>query len=296
MNRLLPIIGIIVAVLGITAYSAMFTVHETKQALVLQFGEHKRTIDQPGLNFKIPFIQNVIFLERRVLAVDTPPEEVIASDQKRIVVDAFARFRISDPLLFFQSIGNERLARGRLSPLINSAIRSVLGKQEFASVLSAERAGLMSAISDAVNTQARQFGIKIVDLRIKRADLPEENSQAIFRRMNAERKRDANEARARGEEEALRIRARAERQKKVLLAEARKQSEILRGDGDAARAAIFNEVASKDPEFYAFYRSLQAYRQALRSDDTTLVLSPNSTFFEFFGNLPDKVGPETGRE
>ena len=289
MNRALAIIGIIVAIVGFIAYSALYTVHQTKQALVLQFGEVIKTVTEPGLWVKIPFIQNVVYLDKRILAFDTPPEEVIAADQKRIVVDAFSRFRISDPLKFYQAVGNIDVAEARLSTLINSSLRQVLGAEEFASVLSGERVDLMRAIKDAVNEQAVNLGITIVDVRIKRADLPPENSQAIYRRMQTEREREAKEARAMGAEEAFRIRARADRDRTVLLADARKLGEILRGEGDGARARIFNEAASRDPKFYAFYRSLQAYRAALHSDDTTLVLSPDSDFFEFFGSFSSVV-------
>lgn len=289
MNRALAIIGIIVAIVGFIAYSALYTVHQTKQALVLQFGEVIKTVTEPGLWVKIPLIQNVTYLDKRILAFDTPPEEVIAADQKRIVVDAFSRFRISDPLKFYQAVGNIDVAEARLSTLINSSLRQVLGAEEFASVLSGERVDLMRAIKDAVNEQAVNLGITIVDVRIKRADLPPENSQAIYRRMQTEREREAKEARAKGAEEAFRIRARADRDRTVLLADARKLGEILRGEGDGARARIFNEAASRDPKFYAFYRSLQAYRAALHSDDTTLVLSPDSDFFEFFGSFSSVV-------
>jgi membrane protease subunit HflC len=290
MNRILAAIGIIIAIVGVIAYSMIFTVHQTKQALVLQFGEVKRTVVEPGLHFKTPFIQNVIYLDKRILAFDTPPEEVIASDQKRIVVDAFSRFKITDPLRFYQSVGNVAVARARLSTLINSSIRQVLGAEEFLTVLSGERVTLMRAIRDAVNAQASQLGITIVDVRIKRADLPPENSQAIYRRMQTEREREAKEARAMGAEEGLRIRARADRDRTVLVADARKVADILRGEGDGARARIFNEAASRDPKFYAFYRSLQAYRVALSGDDTTMVLSPDSDFFEFFGSISGLTG------
>ncbi len=247
MNRVLAVIGVIVAVVGVVAYSGVYTVHQTKQALVLQFGEVKATVSEPGLHFKLPFVQNVIYLDKRILAFDTPPEEVIASDQKRIVVDAFSRFKITDPLRFFQSVGNVAVARARLSTLINSNIRQVLGAEEFLTVLSGERVTLMRAIRDAVNEQAAELGITIVDVRIKRADLPPENSQAIYRRMQTEREREAKEARARGAEEGLRIRARADRDRTVLVADARKLADILLGEGDGARARIFNEAASRDP-------------------------------------------------
>ncbi len=290
MNRVLAILGVIVAVVGVIAYATLYTVHQTKQALILQFGKVVRMVDTPGLHYKTPFIQNVVYLDKRILAFDTPPEEVIASDQKRIVVDAFSRFKITDPLKFYQSVGNVAVARARLSTLINSNIRQVLGAEEFLTVLSGERVILMHAIRDGVNEQAAELGITIVDVRIKRADLPPENSQAIYRRMQTEREREAKEARARGAEEGLRIRARADRDRTVLVADARKLADILRGEGDGARARIFNEAASRDPKFYAFYRSLQAYRAALGGEDTTLVISPDSDFFELFGNISGLTG------
>ncbi len=290
MNRVLAVFGVIVAVVGVIAYSLLYTVHQTKQALILQFGEVVGMVDEPGLHWKIPFVQNVEFLDKRILAFDTPPEEVIASDQKRIVVDAFSRFKITDPLKFYQSVNNLSVARARLSTLINSSIREVLGAEEFLTVLSGERVTLMARIKDAVNQQAAELGITIVDVRIKRADLPPENSQAIYRRMQTEREREAKEARAKGAEQGLRIRARADRDRTVLLADAQKLADILRGEGDGARARIFNEAAGRDPKFYAFYRSLQAYRAALGGEDTTLVISPDSDFFEFFGSISGLTG------
>ncbi len=290
MNRLLAVLGVIVAVVGVIAYATLYTVHQTKQALVLQLGEVVKTVSEPGIHLKWPFVQNVIFLDKRILAFDTPPEEVIASDQKRIVVDAFSRFKITDPLKFYQSVNNLSVARARLSTLINSSIREVLGAEEFLTVLSGERVTLMRSIRDAVNAEAVNLGITIVDVRIKRADLPPENSQAIYRRMQTERERQAKEARALGAEEGLRIRARADRDRTVLLADASKLGEILRGEGDGARARIFNEAAKRDPKFYAFYRSLQAYRTALGGEDTTLVIAPDSDFFEFFGSISGLAG------
>ncbi len=286
MRGVLSIVGIIVLVLiGFSAFNAMFTVHQTQQALVLQFGNPKRVVTEPGLKFKYPWIQNVIYLEKRILAYDAPKEEVIAADQKRLVVDAFARYRIKDPLKFYQTVGDLRAVNSRLQTVLNSSLRRVLGSQEFAAVLTGERATLMLEIRDHVNEGTDEFGIEIVDVRIKRADLPQENSEAIFRRMQTERQREAKELRAEGFEEALRIRSRADKERTVLIAEAKKQSEILRGQGEAERARIFNEAAGQDVDFYSFYRSLQAYRAALQSGDTTMVLSPDSDFFRYFGDI-----------
>jgi membrane protease subunit HflC len=284
-RRTLVILAVAVAVLGVLASSALFTVHQTQQALVLQFGDPKRAITEPGLKVKIPFVQNVVLLDKRILAFDAPAEEVIASDQKRLVVDSFLRFRISDPLKFYQSVGNERVARSRLASILNSGVRKVLGQEAFSTVLSGERVELMNQINEAVNAEAVNFGITVVDVRIKRADLPEANSQAIFRRMQTEREREAKEFRAQGAEASQRIRSRADREKTVLLAEAERGAEILRGEGDAQAVKIFADAFGRDIDFYSFYRSMSAYREALGSDETSMVLSPDSEFFRFFGDM-----------
>ena len=235
--------------------------------------------------FKIPFVQNIVTLDKRILAFDAPAEEVIASDQKRLVVDSFLRFRITDPLKFYQSVGNETVARSRLAPILNSGVRKVLGQETFSTVLSGEREELMNQINEAVNAQANKLGITVVDVRIKRADLPEANSQAIFRRMQTEREREAKEFRAQGAEASQRIRSRADREKTVLLAEAERGAEILRGEGDAQAVKIFADAFGRDIEFYSFYRSMQAYREALGADQTSMVLSPDSEFFRYFGDI-----------
>jgi len=281
------ILPVIIGIFVISFFS-IFIVKEVNQAIVLQFGDPKRIILKPGLNFKIPFIQNVVFLDKRILNLDTPPEEVIASDQKRLIVDAFARFQIVDPLKFYISVGNERVARSRLSTIINSRIRNVLGKQELQTLLSKDRTKQMTLIQEGVNTEAENFGIKIVDVRIKRADLPQANSEAIFRRMQTEREREAKEFRARGAEMAVTITSTADKEVTVILADAEKQSEIMKGEGDGLRNKIFAEAFGKDPEFFAFYRAMQAYEKALIGGDTSLILSPDSEFFKFFGNIKPK--------
>ena len=278
---LLPIIILIAA----TAYFSIFIVKEINQAIVLQFGDPKRILMKPGLNFKIPFIQNVVFLDKRILNLDAPPAEVIASDQKRLIVDAFARFKIIDPLKFYISVGNERVARSRLSTIINSRIRSVLGTQRLQTLLSEERTKQMSLIQDGVNTEAAKFGIEIVDVRIKRADLPPANSDAIYRRMQTEREREAKEFRAKGAEMAITITSTADKEVTVILADAEKQSQILKGEGDGQRNKIFADAFGQDPEFFAFYRAMQAYETALIGGETSLILSPDSEFFKFFGNI-----------
>jgi membrane protease subunit HflC len=283
-------LAIIIVVLGFLAYGSLYTVQETEQALVLMLGEPRRAVKEAGLHFKIPLVENVEIMEKRILDFDPPHEEIIASDKKRIVVDAYTRYRIEDPLVFFRSVGNEQRARQRLSVIINSSIRRVLATVELNTILSGERRELMHQISVAVNDEAKKIGIEIVDVRIKRTDLPEENSNAIYRRMQAEREREAKEKRAQGAEASQKIQADADRQKTVLLAEARKLAEILRGEGDATRNRIYAEAYSVDPEFFRFYRSLQAYRKAMDATDTTLVLSPDSDFFQYFGDLSGGVG------
>ena len=282
---ILPVIIIIAAV----AFFSIFIVKEVNQAIVLQFGDPKRIITKPGLNFKLPFIQNVVFLDKRILNLDTPPEEVIASDQKRLIVDAFARFQIVDPLKFYISVGNERVARSRLSTIINSRIRNVLGQQELQTLLSKDRTKQMTLIQEGVNNEAENFGIKIVDVRIKRADLPQANSEAIYRRMQTEREREAKEFRARGAEMAVTITSTADKEVTVILADAQKKSEIMKGEGDGQRNKIFANAFGKDPEFFGFYRAMQAYEKALIGGETSLILSPDSEFFKFFGNTKPKT-------
>ena len=281
---LLPIIIII----GAVTFFSVFVVKEINQAIVLQFGDPKKIITTPGLQVKIPFIQNVVFLDRRILSLDPAPEEVIASDQKRLIVDAFARFKIVDPLKFYISVGNERVARSRLATIINSRLRSVLGKQSLATLLSEDRAKQMALIQEGVNNEAGKFGIEIIDVRIKRADLPQANSEAIFRRMQTEREREAKEFRARGAEMAVTITSTADKEVTVILANANKESEIMKGEGDGLRNKIFADAFGRDPEFFAFYRAMQAYEKALIGGETSLILSPEGDFFKFFGNIKSK--------
>ncbi|RJF82302.1 protease modulator HflC [Azospirillum cavernae] len=283
MSRTLAAIGFAVAVLGVVGSASVFTVNEAQQALVLQFGEPRRVVREPGLKFKVPFIQEVRILDRRVLDLDPPVEQVILADQKRLDVDAFARYRIHDPLRFYQTAGTEAVAETRMNATVNSALRRVLGNVTVLAVLSDERTKIMTDIKNQVNAEAQRFGIEIVDVRIRRADMPQETSQSIFARMRSEREREASEARAQGQEQAQQIRARAERERTVMVAEAQRDAQILRGEGDNTALKLIAEVTSKDPEFYGFYRSLEAYRKALNKDDTTMVLSPNSEFFRYFG-------------
>ena len=273
----------ILVVLGVIAYQSLFVVQEINQAIVLQFGDPKKVISKPGLQVKIPFIQNVVFLDRRILSLDPAPEEVIASDQKRLIVDAYARFKIVDPLKFYISVGDERVARSRLATIINSRLRSVLGTQSLATLLSEDRTKQMAIIQDGVNTEAESFGITIIDVRIKRADLPQANSEAIYKRMQTEREREAKEFRAKGAEMAVTITSTADKEVTVILANAKKQSEIMKGEGDGKRNKIFADAFGRDPDFFSFYRAMQAYEKALIGGDTSLILSPDSDFFKFFG-------------
>ena len=276
---LIPILIFLVVI----AYQSFFVVQEINQAIVLQFGDPKKLITKPGLQVKIPFIQNVVFLDRRILSLDPQPEEVIASDQKRLIVDAYARFKIVDPLKFYISVGDERVARSRLATIINSRLRSVLGTQSLATLLSEDRTKQMAIIQEGVNTEAEGFGITIIDVRIKRADLPQANSEAIYKRMQTEREREAKEFRAKGAEMAVTITSTADKEVTVILANAKKQSEIMKGEGDGIRNKIFADAFGKDPEFFSFYRAMQAYEKALIGGDTSLILSPDSDFFKFFG-------------
>ncbi len=291
MNRTTGFVaGLVVLVALIIGLSSIYTVNMTEQALLLQFGAPKAVVTEPGLHFKLPFVQDVVYIPKQLLNLDAPPEEVIASDKKRMVVDAFARYRITDPLLFYQSLADQRTATLRLTPILSSNVRRVLGSQNFAVVLSAARATLMQDITANMNQDAPNFGVRIVDVRIRRADLPEQNSEAIYRRMQKERERQAAEYRAEGAETEQRIKARADREVTVLLAEATRESQILDGQGDAQKTRTLGDAYGQDPEFFAFYRSMQAYQDALPGDNTTLVLSPDSDFFRYFGNSGGAAG------
>jgi membrane protease subunit HflC len=284
MRRHQTIAAVVAAVvLLIVLLSSLFTVHQTQQALVLQVGEPRAVVTEPGLHMKLPWpFQNVLYLDKRVLYLDLPAEEVIAQDRKRLVVDAFARWRITDALRFYQSLTDEDVAQVRLQPILGSNVRRVLGSQTFAAVLSGERAKLMLDIRDGVNAQTKNFGIEVVDVRIRRADLPPQNSDAIYRRMQQERVRQANEFRAQGEQISQEIRSKADRDATVIVAEATRQAEITRGQGDGERTRIFAEAFGQDPDFFAFYRSMGAYQAALKGENTTVILSPDSDFFRYF--------------
>jgi len=286
MNKrvVIPVVALVV-VLVMVLMSSVFTVHQTENALVLQFGKPVRPITEPGLQFKVPLVQDVLYFDKRILDLEPPQEEVIAADQKRLVVDSYARYRIADPLQFFQLVSTEANANTRLSSIINSALRRVIGNVPLASVVAEKRAAVMQQVRDEVNAQAKSWGIDVVDVRIKRADLPAENSDAIFQRMQTERKREAAQFRGEGKREAQKIRANADRQVIEIKATAQQQAEILRGEGDAQSIAIYADAFNRDKDFFALYWSLEAYRRSLANGDTTLVLSPDSEFFRFFNSV-----------
>jgi len=275
---------ILIVILFGLGYFTLFSVIEVKHAIILQFGDPKRIITSAGLNFKIPFIQNVVFIDNRILDIDAPAAEVIASDQKRLIVDAYVKFRIVNVLEFYKAFGNENVARSRVSAIVNSRIRGVLGEQPLSAVLSDDRSKLMRQITSLVEAEVNNYGIEIVDVRIKRADLPEANSQAIYRRMQTEREREAKEFRAQGAEIAQRIRSTADKEVTIIRAQAEKQSNIVRGQGDGIANKVFAEAFGKDPEFFAFYRAMQAYAESLNSSDTSMILSPESEFFKYFAD------------
>ena len=287
---------IVILVIG---YSAVFTVTQTEQALVVRLGEPVKVVTEPGLNFKAPFIDTVISIDKRILDLENPSQEVIASDQKRLVVDAFARYRIQDPLRFYQTLGSIQGANSQLAILLNSALRRVLGEVTFIQVVRDEREALMTRIREQLDREADGYGISVVDVRIRRADLPEQNSQAVYQRMQTERQREAAEFRAQGGQKAQEIRSTADRQATVIVAEANSQAEQTRGEGDGERNRIFAEAYGKDQDFFAFYRSMSAYETGLKPADTRFLLRPDSDFFRFFNQPSGKVatpapGPAAG--
>jgi membrane protease subunit HflC len=285
MNKLIIAGGVVLVILGVVASSSLFIVEQTQQAIVLFFGKPQKTIQEPGLYFKIPFGEEVVYYDKRVLDLDPPKERMILADQKRLDVDSYARYRIIDPLLFYQTTRRVTEVPGKLSPIINSSLRRVLGNETLLEILSGKRATIMVDIQKAVNDAVMRFGMEIVEVRVRRADYPDETRSNIENRMKSEREREAKEFRARGFEMAEGIRADAGKQKIVILAEAQKKAETLRGEGDGLAIKIYADAFGQDPEFFAFYRSMQAYKKSMDSQDTTMVLSPNSDFFRFFGDM-----------
>jgi modulator of FtsH protease HflC len=291
--------GVIVAavlVALVTAYSTLFTVHQTRQAIVVRFGQPVDVVTDPGLNYKYPLIETVIYIDKRILDVDSPAQELIASDQRRLVVDAFARYKITKPLLFYQTVGSVEGGNARLLTLLNSALRRVLGEVTLMQVVRDQREELMAKVRSQLEAEAQAFGINIVDVRIRRADLPEQNSQAIYSRMQTERQQEAAQFRAEGSRRSLEIKAKADRDVTVLVAEATSMAERTRGDGDAERNRIFAEAYGRDADFFSFYRAMQAYEQGLQKGDTRLLLRPDSDFFRFFGDPSGKGRPGASKQ
>jgi membrane protease subunit HflC len=292
MRAFLVFLLVLIAIAGAGVYSSAFIVHQNEQALVLEFGKPKRVVQSPGLNWKLPLVETVDIFDKRILDLDTETKEITASDQKRLLVDAFARYKIVDPLKFYQTLRYEGAVRSRLGPVIESAMRRALGGATFQDLVRDKRELLMKQIADNVNDEGKNFGLEIVDVRIKRADLPEQNLKSVFDRMRAERQREAAEFRAQGTGEANRIKATADREVTVIKAEATRKGEELRGAGEAERNRIFADAFNRDPDFFGFYRSMQAYEAGLKSGDTRLVISPDSDFFKYFSDPSGNPAPK----
>jgi modulator of FtsH protease HflC len=280
---------VVLLVLLIGAFGAVYTVSQTEQAIVVRLGEPIRVITEPGLNFKWPIFDSVIEIPKRILDLETPSQEVLASDRRRIVVDAYARYRITNALKFFQTVGSVQTANIQLGTLLDAALRRVLGEVTLIQIVRDQRAELMVRTREQLDREAAPYGVALVDVRIRRADLPEQNSQAVYERMKTERQREAAELRADGAQRAQEIRAKAERDATVIEAEARSQGEQTRGEGDAERNRIFAEAYGQDPDFFAFYRSMNAYETGLRPNDTRFLLRPDSDFFRYFGDPSGKA-------
>jgi modulator of FtsH protease HflC len=289
------IVIVLLLVALVLGYSSLFTVYQTQQALVVRLGQPVRVVTEPGLNFKIPLIDSVIAIDKRILDLENPAQEVIASDQKRLVVDAFARYRIHEPLRFYQTVNTVQGANSQLSILLNAAIRRVLGESTLTHVVRDERAQLMARVREQLDKEAQVYGITVVDVRIRRADLPDQNSQAVYQRMQTERQREAAEFRAQGSQRSQEIRSKADRDVTVLVAEATSKSEQLRGEGDGERNRIFADAFGQDPDFFGFYRSMQAYEAGMRHNDTRMVLQPDSEFFRYFGDPSGKMRGDSNR-
>jgi membrane protease subunit HflC len=285
---------LLLLLLIIVGYGSVFTVQQTEQALVVRLGRPVDVVTDPGLHFKAPFIDTVIPIDKRILDLENPAQEVIASDQKRLVVDAFARYRIKDALHFYQSVGSIQAANLQLTTLLNASLRRVLGEVTLIQVVRDEREALMARIRNQLDKEADGYGIEVIDVRIRRADLPEQNSQAVFQRMQTERQREAAEFRAQGGQKAQEIRSNADREATIIIAEANSKAEQTRGEGDAERNRLFAESYGKDPDFFAFYRSMTAYENSLKSNDTRFLLRPDSDFFRFFGSAAGKPSAAAG--
>lgn len=285
MKKSLAILGVLLVVAAIVAYSSLFTVHQAAQALILQLGNPVRVIVEPGLHFKTPFIQNVELYDRRILDLDPPPQEVILADQKRVNVDAFARYKIVDPLEFRKKALTDANFRQLFGSRLNAAVRSEIGKILLGDMLTAKRQAVMTMISDQMKSQAAEFGTEVIDVRIGRTDLPDTTAQAVFNRMRSDRVAHAAKLRANGEQEKAEIQARADKERTIIISEAKKKSEILRGEGDGLRTTILNNAYGQDPEFFDFYRSMEAFGNSVKPG-TSMVLSPESELFQFFNSVP----------
>lgn len=283
-KRIIQII-IVASVTLLLLSSTFFTVEQRQQVLVLQFGEPKRVIDSPGIKLKLPFLQNTIFFDKRIIDLAIAEQEVIASDQKRLIINAFTKYQIIDPLKFYTTVNNFNGLENKLSAILDSSLRQVIGEVTLNELLTADRVNIMTKIKNVVSKESEIFGVKIVDVRIMRADLPKENSEAIFARMQTEREKEAREIRAKGAEEAQKIRAEADKEKTIIVAEAKKNADLTRGNGEAQSTKIYADAYGKDPEFADFYRSMNAYETSLKGDRTKMVISPDSEFFKYFGNI-----------
>jgi membrane protease subunit HflC len=292
MRIFLAILFVLFGAAAAALYASAFIVHQNEQALVLEFGKLKRVIQEPGLNWKLPVVETVDIFDKRILDLDAASQEVTASDQKRLIVDAFVRYKIIDPLKFYQTLRYEGAVRSRMGPITESALRRVLGGSTFQDLVRDKREDLMKQIAAQVNHEGKEFGLEVVDVRIKRADLPEQNLKSVFDRMRAERQREAAEFRGQGTGEANRIRATADREVTVIKAEATRKGETLRGEGEAERNKIFADAFNRDSDFFAFYRSMQAYEAGLKSGDTRLVISPDSDFFKYFSDPLGGTAPK----
>lgn len=284
-NGVLIAVGILVAVIVVGLAGTLFTISEREQALVTRFGEPRRVVTQAGLQFKLPMVEAVVRFDKRVLDFDARAEEVPTKDQKQVVVDAFARYQIVDPLEFFNRVTNEFGMEQRLGQIINAQLRAVFGDADFATLLTAERARLMSIIAQRTATQAQEFGVKVLDVRIRRIDLPEENSLAISRRMQTQREQEARGIRAEGAADAQRIRTDAERRATIVRAEAERAGQKLRGEGEGEAQRIYNQAYGQDPDFYYFWDSMRSMSEGLKGDNTSYVGSPDGDFFRFFGDI-----------
>ena len=285
------VFAVLAAIALIVVYSSLFTVNQNQQAIVLRFGEPIRIITDPGLQYKTPVMDSVVYIDKRILDLENPAQEVIASDQKRLVVDAFARYKVSDPLRFYQTLGNVERANSQLATLLNSALRRVLGESTFIQIVRDEREALMGKIREQITREGQSFGIAVVDVRIRRADLPEANSQAVFQRMQTQIQREAAEIRAGGNQIAQTIRAKADRDVTVTVADAQSLSEQVRGEGDATRNKIYADAYNQDRDFFAFYRSMQAYEQTMKRGDTSLFITPDSDFMRYFNDSAGRLPP-----